>query len=350
MHQVTILMTDRGTPRNHRTMDGFSSHTYSFINAAGVRTWVKLHWKSLQGCAEFTDAEAAEMRGRDPDHAQRDLLEAIERKEYPRWTLLAQFMTDEQARAFRWNPFDLTKIWPHAEFPEHEVGVMELNENPANYFASIEQAAFAPSNIVDGVGFSPDRMLQARIFAYQDAHRYRLGANSHLLPVNACPFSSGRAGGCPWSRDGPMRVDDNGGRTPNYFPNSFTPDIALGGANGRTADGLPVPPVMLDSTVGMYWDRNAGPGEDDHYSQAGNLVRRVLGATARGNLAANVAGHMGGVSGPMKDVIIERALRHWFAVDTQLGLDIARRMNLAALGERLASEVPQAQEPVATTA
>jgi catalase len=352
-HQVAILMTDRGTPLNHRMMDGFSSHTYSMINRDGELTWVKFHWKSQQGCHNFTDAEAEKMRGQDPDHAQRDLLEAIERKDFPRWTLLVQFMSVAQAHAFRWNPWDLTKVWPHAEFPEHEVGVMELNENPENYFATIEQAAFAPNNIVDGIGFSPDKMLQTRVIAYQDAHRYRLGSNADLLPVNQCPFATHGAV-CPWARDGLMRTGDNFGRTENYFPNSFMHDTALdthgpspAPSHKHVHHAPPLPPVQLDGTEAMYYNRNEGPGDEDHFSQPGNLVRKVLDDEGRDHMSSNIAGHLGKVDGPKEAEITERALRMWFAVDTQLGLDITRKMNLVELGQRLAKEVPQAKEPSA---
>jgi catalase len=216
LHQVMILMSDRGTLYSYRNMHGFGSHTFSFINKKNERFWVKLHFKTVQGIKNFTDSEAAEMKGKDPDWAQRDLLEAIDRKDFPKWNLKIQIMIEEQAKTFRWNPFDLTKIWPHKDFPLIDVGAMELNQVPDNYFAEVEQSAFAPAHVVDGIGYSPDKMLQGRLLSYPDAHRYRLGANYEQIPVNKCPYAVNN-----YQRDGEMRVDGNGGSGPNYFPNSF---------------------------------------------------------------------------------------------------------------------------------
>src|SRR5882762_9380910 len=217
LHQVLILMSDRGTPYSYRHMHGFGSHTFALLNARQERVWVKFHFKTLQGIKNFTHAEALAMRGTDPDWAQRDLVEAIDRGDYPRWALKIQIMTDEQARSFHWNPFDLTKIWPHGKFPLIDVGIMELNTIPANYFADVEQAAFAPAHVVDGIGYSPDKMLQGRLLSYPDAHRYRLGVNYEQIPVNRCPYAVNN-----FERDGHMRVDENGSSDPNYFPNSFS--------------------------------------------------------------------------------------------------------------------------------
>jgi catalase len=183
LHQVTILMSDRGLPRNFRQMNGYGSHTYSFINAKGERYWVKFHFKSMQGHAFYTDQEATDVVGSDRESAQRDLFENIEGGNYPRWRFCVQIMPEDEAETYRWNPFDLTKVWPHADYPLIEVGILELNRNPENYFAEVEQAAFSPANIVPGIGHSPDKMLQARIFSYADAHRYRLGVNHDLIPV-----------------------------------------------------------------------------------------------------------------------------------------------------------------------
>ncbi len=210
LHQVMILMTDRGTPLNYRNMDGFGSHTYSMINADNKRVWVKFHFKTQQGIKNLTGAQASQMHSVDLDHAQRDLIGAIDNKEFPRWTLKIQVMTEDEAKTFRWNPFDLTKVWPHAEFPLIEVGEIELNQVPNNYFAHVEQAAFAPSNLIDGIGFSPDRMLQGRILSYADAQRYRLGINYEQIPVNRCPFMVNN-----FHRDGQMRVDETGNNDPN---------------------------------------------------------------------------------------------------------------------------------------
>ena len=192
LHQVTITMSDRGIPASYRHMHGFGSHTFSFINKDNVRTWVKFHFKTLQGIKNLTDEEAMELIGRDRESHQRDLYEAIERGDFPRWELKVQLMTEQEADGYRINPFDLTKVWPHADFPLHDVGVLELNRNPENYFAEVEQSAFNPMNVIDGIGFSPDKMLQGRLFSYRDAQNYRLGVNHGQIPVNRprCPFHS----------------------------------------------------------------------------------------------------------------------------------------------------------------
>src|ERR1700731_4122064 len=216
LHQVTILMSDRGLPRNFRQINGYGSHTYSFSNAKGERYWVKFHFKSLQGHTFYTDEEATDVVGGDRESAQRDLFENIEAGNYPRWRFCIQVMPEEKAENYRWNPFDLTKVWPHSDYPLIEVGILELNRNPENYFAEVEQAAFSPANIVPGIGPSPDKMLQARIFSYADAHRYRVGVNAELIPVNKprCPVHNYHA-------DGGMRLE--GKKHPDVFyePNSF---------------------------------------------------------------------------------------------------------------------------------
>ena len=205
-HQVTVVMSDRGIPSSYRHMHGFGSHAFSMLNADNERVWVKFHLKTQQGIKNLTDAEAEAIIAKDRESHQRDLYESIERKDFPRWTMYIQVMTQEQAKACPFNPFDLTKVWPHGDYPLMEVGVLELNRNPDNYFAQIEQAAFNPANVVPGIGFSPDKMLQGRLFSYGDAQRYRLGVNHNQIPVNAprCPFHS-------YHRDGMMRVDDNAG-------------------------------------------------------------------------------------------------------------------------------------------
>ncbi|TXD73752.1 catalase, partial [Mitsuaria sp. TWR114] len=201
LHQVTIVMSDRGLPDGYRHMHGFGSHTFSFINADNERHWVKFTFKSRQGIRNLTDEAAGQLIAGDRESAQRDLFEAIERGEFPRWTLYVQVLSEAAARALPYNPFDLTKVWLHADAPLIEVGELELNRNPENYFAEVEQAAFSPANVVPGIGFSPDKMLQARLFSYGDAHRYRLGVNHHQIPVNApkCPYHL-------YHRDGAMRV------------------------------------------------------------------------------------------------------------------------------------------------
>jgi len=215
LHQITITMSDRGIPYSFRHMDGFGSHTFSLINHQNERIWVKFHFKTQQGIKNLTDEEAEKIIGKDRESNQRDLYESIEKGQFPRWNMKIQLMTEDQANKHKTNPFDLTKVWSHKEYPLIDVGILELNKNPENYFAEVEQSAFNPANNVPGIGFSPDKMLQGRLFAYGDAQRYRLGVNHDLIPVNAprCPFHS-------FHRDGQMRTDGNHGSTIVYEPNS----------------------------------------------------------------------------------------------------------------------------------
>jgi catalase len=254
------------------------------------------------------------MKGEDPDHAQRDLVEAIDRGEFPRWAVKVQVMTEEAARTYQWNPFDLTKTWSQKDFPLIDVGVLELNVIPKNYFADVEQSAFAPAHVVDGISYSPDKMLQGRILSYPDAHRYRLGTNYEQLPVNRCPFAVNN-----YERDGAMRLDGNGGDTPNYFPNSFD-DIQVDSAYKQV-------PFQLDSLVADNYDRNA-EGENDHYSQPGIFWREVLSEQDKKNLVSNVVGAMKGIDGPKKNEIINRQLCHFFRADIGLGMSIAQGLGL----------------------
>jgi catalase len=322
LHQVMILMSDRGTPYSYRHMHGFGSHTFSFIDRSNTRVWVKFHFKTMQKIKNFTDAEAADMKGKDPDWAQRDLVGAIDRREFPKWALKIQIMTDAQAKAFRWNPFDLTKIWPHAEYPLIDVGVMELNEVPANYFADVEQSAFAPAHVVDGISYSPDKMLQGRLLSYPDAHRYRLGVNYEQIPVNKCPYVVNN-----YQRDGYMRVDGNGGSDPNYRPNSFD-DISVDASAKE-------PAWELGSSVADWYDRNA-EGENDHFTQPGNLFRLMTEGEKR-NTISNIIGAMKGIDGPKRSEIINRQLCHFFRADATLGVAIAKGLgvNLEALPREL---------------
>ena len=315
LHQVMILMTDRGTPLTYRNMDGFGSHTYSMINADNERVWVKFHFKTQQGIKNLDAAQAGQMLAVDMDHAQRDLVESIDKKDFPKWTMKIQVMTEEEAKTFRWNPFDLTKVWPHAEFPLIEVGEIELNQVPNNYFAHVEQAAFAPSNLVDGIGFSPDRMLQGRILSYADAQRYRLGINFEQIPVNRCPFMVNN-----FHRDGQMRIDENGNDDPNYYPNSFG-DVA-------PDPSYKEPAWELDSNVADWYDRNAGPGDNDHYTQPGDLYRKVLSDEDRKNVVQNIVGSMMGISEPKRMQIINLQLCHFFRADIQLGMAIAKGLGV----------------------
>ena len=277
LHQVTIVMSERGIPASYRHMHGFGSHTFSFINAAGERHWVKFHFITQQGIVNLSDEEAAALIAKDRESSQRDLFEAIERGEYPRWTLKVQLMTEQQAAQASFNPFDLTKVWPHMDYPLHEVGVLELNRNPDNYHADVEQAAFTPANVVPGIGFSPDRMLQSRLFAYGDAQRYRLGVNHHAIPVNTprCPFHS-------YHRDGAMRVDGNQGGTIGYEPNSK--------GEWQQQAAYAEPPLALDGAAAR-WDHRA---DDDYYSQPRALFR-LMDEQQRQSLFDNTARSLAGV-------------------------------------------------------
>ncbi|MGY3696166.1 catalase [Bradyrhizobium sp. USDA 3240] len=258
LHKVTIVMSERGIPKSFRHQHGFGSHTYSMINANNERVWVKFHFRTRQGVQNLTDAEAEALVGKDRESHQRDLFNSIERGDFPRWTLFIQVMTDAQANAFKFNPFDLTKVWPKADYPLIEVGYFELNRNPENFFAEVEQAAFTPANVVPGIGYSPDRMLQARLFSYGDAQRYRLGVNHHQIPVNApkCPFHS-------YHRDGAMRTDGNLGATLTYWPNS----------HGEWTDQpqLNEPPLEIVGAA-AHWDHRV---DDDHWQQPGDLFRKM---------------------------------------------------------------------------
>ena len=257
LHQVTITMSDRGIPLSYRHMHGFGSHTFSMINAENERVWVKFHLQTRQGIKNLTDQEAEAIVAKDRESHQRDLFESIRKGDFPRWTMYIQVMTEEQAKAMPYNPFDLTKVWYKGEFPLIEVGVLELNRNPENYFQDVEQAAFNPAAVVPGIGFSPDKMLQGRLFAYGDAQRYRLGVNHHQIPVNAAKCVAN-----PSHRDGQMRVNGNAGTTIGYEPNSFgewqeqpeyrEPFLALSGAGGS-------------------W--NFREDDADYYTQPGKLFR-----------------------------------------------------------------------------
>jgi catalase len=307
LHQVTIVMSERGIPKSFRHMHGFGSHTYSMINAANERVWVKFHFLSQQGIENLTDTEAETVVAKDRESHGRDLLDSIERGNFPRWTLFIQVMTDEQTKIYKHNPFDLTKVWPKADYPLIEVGVMELNRYPENYFAEVEQAAFSPANIVPGIGFSPDKMLQARLFSYGDTQRYRLGVNFNHIPVNApkCPFHS-------YHRDGAMRTDGNAGATPTYFPNS----------HGEWIDqpSLAEPPLPVGGSA-AHWDHRV---DDDHYEQPGNLFRLMTPAQ-RQVLFDNTARAMGDAALHIK----ERHIANCAKADPAYGAGVAKALGIA---------------------
>jgi len=305
LHQITILMSDRGQPKTYRHMNGYGSHTYSLINGDGERVYVKFHFKTQQGQATNTNDEVAKLIGEDRESHQRDLVEAIDRGNFPKWTLKVQIMTEAEAEKTDYNPFDLTKVWPHSEFPLIEVGTMELNRNPENYFAEVEQAAFTPANVVPGIGHSPDKMLQMRILSYGDAQRYRIGANHQHLPVNAarCPVHN-------YQRDGAMRFDGNGGGAVNYQPNSFS---------GPVEDpSVKEPPLAIGDVADRFDHRN---GNDD-FTQAGNLFR-IMPKDEQDRLMDTIAGAMAGVP----DDIVERQLGYFHNADPAYGDGIAKRLN-----------------------
>jgi catalase len=307
LHQVTILFSDRGTPMGFRHMHGFGSHTYSLINEEGERHWVKFHFKTEQGIKNFTADEATKLAGEDPDWATRDLYEAIENKDYPRWKMQVQIMPEKDARSYRWNPFDLTKVWPHDDYPCIDVGVLELNRNPANYFAEVEQAAFAPSNIVPGISFSPDKMLQARIFSYADAHRYRLGVNHEQIPVNSPKAAKANN----YQRDGFMCVDGNSGGDVNYEPNSF---------GGPTADhSFREPPLRISGDA----DRYDQPITGDDFVQPGDLFR-LMKPDERRRLIENMAGSLSKVP---KDIQM-RMVGHLMRADPEYGRGVGKALKL----------------------
>lgn len=307
LHQVTYLMGDRGIPANYRQMHGYGSHTFSLINANNERFWVKFHLRSQQGIANLSDAEAADVVGKDRESSQRDLYEAIEQGNFPRWTMFVQVMPEADAIKSRFNPFDLTKVWSKKEYPLIEVGYFELNKNPDNYFADVEQAAFNPAHIVPGIGFSPDRMLQGRLFSYGDAQRYRLGVNHYQIPVNKprCPFTN-------FHRDGAMRVDGNAGSTIAYEPNTQQ--------QWQQQEQFAEPPLQLDGYADRFdfWE-----DEPDYFTQAGDLFR-LMSSDEQQRLFDNTARNMDGVS----DDIKRRHIEHCRKADPAYGAGVAKAMGL----------------------
>ncbi len=304
-HQVTILMSDRGVPKSYRHMHGYTSHTYMWVNAKGVKYWVKYHFKTDQGIANMTQEEADRIAGTDADYHRRDLFDAIARGEFPSWTLKVQVMPFEEAKTYRLNPFDLTKVWPQKDYPLHEVGKLTLNRNPTDFQAEIEQAAFEPNNLVPGIGPSPDKMLLARLISYADAHRARLGVNYKQIPVNRpiVPVNN-------YSKGGTMRIDK--ASDPVYAPNS---------KGGPTPDAKKYPEQAIWSADGEFM-RAAYTlrKDDDDFSQAGVLVREVMNDAQRDSLVNNVIGSLGGVSGP----VLERVFEYWRNIDKTIGDRIAQ--------------------------
>ncbi len=308
IHQVTILFSDRGIPATYRNMNGYTSHTYKWYNVKGQYFWTKLHFKTEQGIKNLTAEEAEIMKGKDPDHATRDLHDAIERGDFPSWKVEVQIMTPEQAEKYRFDPFDITKVWPHGDFPPMTIGRMVLNRNPENYFAEVEQAAFSPGNFVPGIGASPDKLLQGRLFSYHDTHRHRLGANYHLIPVNAprCTVMNN------YQRDGPMRTDDNSGGGPNYYPNSFR------GPEPNVAFGEPV----FDLKGKAARQRYDHPNSD--FVQAGTLYSKVMTDEERKRLVGNIVGHLGGAQKRIRD----RQTAIFYLADQDYGKRVAKGLKL----------------------
>lgn len=304
LHQVTILMSDRGIPTAPMFMNGYGSHTYSLINQNNERFWVKFHFKTQQGQAFYTNAQSRDVIGQSRESYQEALFGTIEEGKFPRWTLHLQVMTEAEAKTYPINPFDLTKVWPHGDYPLIEVGYIELNQNPTNYFADIENAAFSPSNIVPGIGFSPDKMLQARIFAYADAHRYRLGTHYEALPVNQprCPVHTYHLDG-----EMPFRVDKE---SPSFYyePNSFSGPVEN--------SALKEPPLALDGEAYRYSDEDS-----DFYTQPGNLFR-LFKPEEQARLFNNIAEAMKGVPA----FIIQRQLAHFDKADPKYGAGVRQAL------------------------
>lgn len=306
LHQVTIVMSDRGIPASFRHMHGFGSHTYSFLNANNERFWVKFHFRTQQGIKNLTDAEAADTIAHDRESNQRDLYENIEAGNFPKWTLFVQIMPETDAATYHLNPFDLTKVWPKGDYPLIEVGEMELNRNPDNYFAEVEQAAFAPTSIVPGISFSPDKMLQGRLFSYGDAQRYRLGVNHAQIPVNAprCPVNA-------YHRDGAMRVDGNYGSRLHYEPNMF--------GEWQEQPDFSEPPLAIDGAAD-HWNQRV---DEDYYSQPGNLFR-LMTPDQQQALFGNTARAIG----PARIEIKHRHIRNCLRADPAYGKGVADALGI----------------------
>ncbi len=308
LHQVTILFSDRGCPATLRNVNGYGSHTYSLINADNERVWCKFHFKTMQGIKNLTDDQSAKLIGEDRESHQRDLFESIEKGDFPKWAFKIQVMTQEQAEKFRWNPFDLTKVWPHSEFPLIDVGTLELNRNPENYHADIEQSSFSPSALVDGIGTSPDKMLQARLMSYADAHRYRVGNNYQQLPVNRpkCPVMN-------YQRDGVMATAENYGGKPNYWPN--------------THEEAPKPDAKFKDPAWnlgeVIVDRYDSTVDHDDFTQAGNLYR-LFDDAHKDRLTTRIAG----VLGQARKEVQMLQICHFSRADKDYGRRVAEKLGV----------------------
>jgi catalase len=328
IHQVTVLFSDRGTPFGYRNMNGYSGHTYMWYNAKHEYWWIKLHFKTEQGAKNHTREEAGMLAGADPDFSTRDLHHAIEKGEHPAWKVCVQIMTPEQVEKYRFNSFDITKVWAHGDVPLQPLGRMVLNRNPKNYFAETEQAAFSPGTVVPGIAPSPDKMLQGRLFSYHDTHRHRVGVNYHLLPINA-PRVSGEHN---YQRDGFMRSDDNGGSGPNYSPNSF---------GGPAADAsFAEPPVPITGVI----DRFGFELTDDDFVQPGALFRKVMNDTDRAHLVSNIVAHLKNA----QPRIQKRQTALFYKVDKEYGERVAQGLGLTVADIQKLAAMSQAERVAAT--
>jgi catalase len=328
IHQVTILFSDRGTPKSYRHMNGYGGHAFKWWKDKGEYVWVKFHLKTVQGIQNLIRQEATRLAGENPDHATDDLFQAIERGEYPAWDVQIQVMTPAQARDYKFNPFDMTKVLPHGDFPVMPIGRLVLNRNPKNYFAEVEQAAFCPGNFVPGIGPSPDKMLQARILFYHDAHRYRLGPNYHLIPVNSPKGVKANT----YQRDGAMRVDDNSGGGPNYYPNSF------GGPEPQPE--VAEPGIEVSGKTG----RQPHTHPNDDFVQAGNLYRKVMTDEDQDHLIGNIVDHLGNA----QKRIQLRQTAIFYKADPEYGTRVAEGLKLDVKEIERLSKMSQEERVKAT--
>lgn len=309
MHQVTTLYSDRGIPYSYRNMNGYSGHTFKWVNQKGDAVWVKYHFKTDQGIKNMPSEEAARIAGKEPDFHTMDLYRSIEEGDFPSWTVYVQIMPYEDAIDYRFNPFDITKVWPHSDYPLQEIGKLVLDRNPKNYFAEVEQSAFSPGNVVPGIEFSPDKMLQVRTFSYADTHRYRLGVNYTSIPVNSPHLSGARN----YYRDGHMRVDENSEGDVNYEPNSYDGPVE---DRAHRKKRYKVE-AYVDSTA---YSKHS---EDDDFVQAGNLYR-IMSEDQKNILAENISGELKLVD----KEIVERQLEYFYRADRDYGNRIAERLGI----------------------
>jgi catalase len=331
-HQVSFLMSDRGTPRSWRHMNGYGSHTFLWENAGGDKFWVKYHFKTVQGAENFTDAEAKAMVAEEPDFHIRDLHDAIAQGDAPEWRLEMQIMPFADAADYRFNPFDLTKVWPHGDYPPIQVGRMVLDRNPEHYFAEVEQSAFEPANLVRGIGPSPDKMLLGRLFSYPDTHRYRIGPNYLQLPINQpkSPVNS-------YNKDGAMRYHHHGS-TPVYAPNSY---------GGPKADAGFAETTWGVEGADMIRHAYTLHSEDDDFGQPGTLVRQTLSSTDVDHLAENIIGH---ATNAVTPEIQKRVIEYWTNVDSDLGAKVAHGISGASSNGAGAHNAPHGEAPVGSSA